>query len=116
MKYEADDPRRRTLIQMLAAGMFGGVTTASTDLLAQILGSPPSKLPPGKSVYRISGEVQIDGSRGTLESKIAGGPEYSTNACLRKTSNSRSPDESSRRASIVSLASQCSASSNVPHR
>lgn len=78
MKYEADDPRRRTLIQMLAAGMFGGVTTASTDLLAQILGSPPSKLPPGKSVYRISGEVQIDGSRGTLDSKIIGGSTIKT--------------------------------------
>ena len=36
MKFEADDPRRRTLIQMLAAGMLGGVSTASTDLLAQI--------------------------------------------------------------------------------
>ena len=73
MKYESDDPRRRTLIQMLAAGMFGGITTASTDLLAQILGSPPSKLPPGKSVYRISGDVEINGTRGTLESKIGGG-------------------------------------------
>ena len=73
MKFEADDPRRRQLIQMLAAGLFGGGATASNLALAQILGSPPSKLPPGKSVYRISGEVQIDGSRGTLESKIAGG-------------------------------------------
>ena len=78
MKYEADDPRRRTLIQMLAAGMFGGLSTASTELLAQILGSPPSKLPPGKSVYRISGEVQIDGARGTLDSKIAGGTNIKT--------------------------------------
>ena len=29
MKNEADDPRRRILIQMLAAGMFGGVSTAA---------------------------------------------------------------------------------------
>ena len=78
MKFEADDPRRRMLIRMLAGGMFGGVTIASTDLLAQILGSPPSKLPPGKSVYRISGEVQIDGSRGTLDSKIIGGSTIKT--------------------------------------
>ena len=78
MKFEADDPRRRTLIQMLAAGMFGGVSTASTDLLAQILGSPPSKLPAGKSVYRISGDVQIDGRPGTLDSKIVGGSTIRT--------------------------------------
>lgn len=78
MKFEADDPRRRMLIRMLAGGMFGGITIASTDLLAQILGSPPSKLPPGKSVYRISGEVQIDGSRGTLDSKIIGGSTIKT--------------------------------------
>ena len=78
MKNEADDPRRRILIQMLAAGMFGGVSTASTDLLAQILGSPPAKLPPGKSVYRISGEVKINGAPGNLESKIGPGTTIQT--------------------------------------
>ena len=45
MKYEADDPRRRILIQMLAAGMFGTGSAASNLAFAQILGSPPSKLP-----------------------------------------------------------------------
>ena len=52
MKNEADDPRRRLLIQMLAAGFFTGGSTASNLALAQILGSPPTKLPPGRSVYR----------------------------------------------------------------
>jgi hypothetical protein len=78
MKFEADDPRRRTLIQMLAAGMLGGGSWASNLALAQILGSPPAKLPPGKSVYRISGEVQINGQRGTLDSKIGGGSTIKT--------------------------------------
>jgi hypothetical protein len=80
MKFELDDPRRRTLIQMLAAGMFGGTATASNLVLAQILGSPPTKLPPGKSIYRISGEVTIDGAKGTLDSKIKGGSTIKTGA------------------------------------
>jgi len=80
MKFEPDDPRRRTLIQMLAAGMFGGGSLASNLAFAQILGSPPSKLPPGKSVYRISGDVEINGAKGTLDSKITGGSTIKTGA------------------------------------
>ena len=73
MKNEADDPRRRLLIRMLAAGFFTGVSAEANTALAQILGSPPSKLPPGKSIFRISGDVQVDGQRATLETKIGGG-------------------------------------------
>jgi hypothetical protein len=78
MKYEADDPRRRTLIQMLAAGMFGTGTMASNLALAQILGSPPSKLPEGKSIYRISGDVTVNGQKANLETKITGGATIAT--------------------------------------
>jgi hypothetical protein len=73
MKNEADDPRRRLLIRMLAAGFFTGVSAEANTALAQILGSPPSKLPPGKSIFRISGDVQVDGQRATLETRIGGG-------------------------------------------
>jgi hypothetical protein len=66
---EADDPRRRWLIQALAAGAFS--TTAGGAALAQILGTPPSRLPPGRSVYRTSGRVLINGQPATLESRIA---------------------------------------------
>jgi len=78
MKYEADDPRRRTLIQMLAAGLFGTGSAASNLALAQILGSPPSKLPPGKSIYRISGEVTVNGQKANLETRIGGGSTIET--------------------------------------
>lgn len=78
MKFELDDPRRRTLIQMLAAGFFGGGSVAANLAFAQILGSPPTKLPAGKSIYRISGDVTIDGAKGTLESKIKGGSTIKT--------------------------------------
>ena len=78
MKFEADDPRRRTLIQMLAAGLFGTGSAASNLALAQILGSPPSKLPPGKSIYRISGEVTVNGQKANLETRIGGGSTIET--------------------------------------
>ena len=78
MKFEADDPRRRTLIQMLAAGLFGTGSAASNLALAQILGSPPTKLPPGKSIYRISGEVTVNGQKANLETRIGGGSTIQT--------------------------------------
>ncbi len=78
MKFEADDPRRRTLIQMLAAGLFGTGSAASNLALAQILGSPPSKLPPGKSIYRISGDVTVNGQKANLETRIGGGSTIQT--------------------------------------
>ncbi|HUP29883.1 MAG TPA: hypothetical protein VM122_06895 [Usitatibacter sp.] len=80
MKNEADDPRRRLLIRMLAAGFFTGVSTEANLALAQILGTPPSKLPPGRSIYRISGDVQVDGQRATLDTKVGGGNVIRTGA------------------------------------
>jgi hypothetical protein len=80
MKYEPDDPRRRILIRMLAAGFFAGVSTEANQALAQILGSPPSKLPAGRSIYRISGDVQVNGQRAVLDTKIAGGSVIKTAA------------------------------------
>jgi hypothetical protein len=80
MKFEADDPRRRTLIQMLAAGFLGTGSAASNLALAQILGSPPSKLPAGKSIYRISGDVTVNGQKANLETRITGGSTIQTAA------------------------------------
>ena len=62
-----EDPRRRLLIQALAAGFFSG---SGGLALAQALGSAPSKLPPGRSVYRVSGQVQVNGAPATLDSRI----------------------------------------------
>jgi hypothetical protein len=78
MKNEADDPRRRTLIRMLAAGFFTGVSAEANLALAQILGSPPSKLPAGRSIFRISGDVQVNGQKANLETKVAGGARIVT--------------------------------------
>jgi hypothetical protein len=80
MNNEADDPRRRTLIRMLAAGFFTGLTVQAQEALAQILGSPPAKLPAGRSIYRVSGDVQVDGKPANLDTRIAGGATIKTGA------------------------------------
>ena len=64
---KVDDPRRRWLIQALGAGFF---SAAGGEALAQALGSRPSKLPEGKSIYRLQGDVMVDDKPATLDTKI----------------------------------------------
>jgi hypothetical protein len=68
---EADDPRRRLLIQALAAGVFGG-GFASREAMAQWWGHAPAKLPPTRSIYRLTGDVKVDGKPATVETRIGG--------------------------------------------
>jgi hypothetical protein len=72
---EAEDPRRRWLIQALAMGAFSG---AGLEALGQVLGSAPSKLPAGKSVYRVNGQVLINGQNASTESKVGAGSTIQT--------------------------------------
>jgi hypothetical protein len=66
---EADDPRRRILIQALTLGLFSA--TAPVGANAQsIFGTSPSKLPPGQSIYRLSGEVSVNDQPATLQTPI----------------------------------------------
>ena len=65
---KTDDPRRRLLIQALSAGVFS--TLPAAQALAQVLGKTPAKLAPGKSIYRISGDVKIDGTVATLDTPV----------------------------------------------
>jgi hypothetical protein len=69
---EADDPRRRLLINGLAAGLFGA-TLPWRSAMAQssIFGTPPSKLPPGQSIYRITGKVLVNGKEANLQTQIS---------------------------------------------
>ncbi len=64
-----EDPRRRLLIKALAAGIFSGAVS-SRDLSAQVLGGRPAPLPQGKSIYRIEGQVLVNGQPATLETQI----------------------------------------------
>lgn len=65
-----DDPRRRLLIKALAAGFFSSLV-GSHEASAQVLGARPERLPPGKSIYRIEGEVLVNGQPAALDTQIA---------------------------------------------
>lgn len=71
-----DDPRRQWLIQALAAGLFGpamGLAQAQS-----LFGNRPSKLPPGQSIYSLSGQVRVNDQPATLSTPIKPGDTLQT--------------------------------------
>src|SRR5258707_8386380 len=71
---ELDDPRRRILIQALAAGFFSSAGNAA----AQLFGRAPAKLPAGQSIYRVSGGVTVNAQQATLQTRIIPGDTVET--------------------------------------
>ena len=71
-----DDPRRRWLIQALGTGFFA--TLPMAQVMAQVLGSRPEKMPAGRSIYRIQGNVQVDGKDANLTTPITPGSTIET--------------------------------------
>lgn len=75
---DIDDPRRRLLIQALAAGVFSAGVPGSNALAASLFGSTPAKLPADKSIYRISGQATVNGKEATLDTRINPGDTVKT--------------------------------------
>lgn len=75
---EADDPRRRMLIQALAAGAFSTGMPGVNALAASLFGDRPAKLPPGQSIYRLSGEAMVNDKAASLETRINLGDKVQT--------------------------------------
>jgi hypothetical protein len=67
---EADDPRRRILVQALAMGLFSAALPARQALGDELFGRAPSKLPEGQSIYKISGTASVNGKPATLETRV----------------------------------------------
>ena len=67
-KNSLDDPKRRLLVKLLAAGAFASLPFGR--LLADVLGEKPGKLPPERSIYRLDGQVSINGLPATLKTRI----------------------------------------------
>ena len=80
MKYsdEADDPRRRVLIQALSAGLFTLSIPEAGAQVANIFGSKPARLPPDRSVYRISGSATVNDKPASLDTRIVPGDTVKT--------------------------------------
>ena len=63
-----DDPRRRLLVKLLAAGAFSSLPMGR--VLADVLGEKPGKLTADRSIYRLDGQVSVNGSPATLKTRI----------------------------------------------
>lgn len=75
---QADDPRRRLLIQALAAGVFSGGLAGCSPLAAQVTAGRLTKLPPGTSVYSSSGSATVNDKQVTAETPIRPGDTLRT--------------------------------------
>lgn len=67
---DAEDPRRRMLINALATGLLTTLLPVREAMADSVFGKQPTKLPPGQSVYRISGNATVNGKEATLDTKI----------------------------------------------
>ncbi len=76
--HEADDPRRRLLIQGLAAGLFSAGLPSANAWAASIFGGKPDKLPPGQSIYRLTGQATVNGKEATLQTLVRPGDTVQT--------------------------------------
>jgi len=75
---DIDDPRRLWLIQALSAGLFATGMAPANALGFSIFGSKPAKLPPGQSIYGLSGDVKVNNQAATLETPIKPGDTIQT--------------------------------------
>jgi hypothetical protein len=64
-----EDPRRRLLVKALAAGLFSSAI-GIRETIAQPLGARPAPLPKGKSIYRIEGQVLVNGQPAAPDTQI----------------------------------------------
>lgn len=66
---DRDDPRRRLLLQALAAGALGlGLPARQSQ--AQLLGKVPEALPAGRSIYEMAGDVRVNSSVAGIETLV----------------------------------------------
>ncbi len=75
---DVDEVRRQWLIQALAAGLFGAALPQAQAEGFSIFGSKPTKLPPGQSIYGISGDVKVNNQAANLSTPIKPGDTLQT--------------------------------------
>jgi hypothetical protein len=75
-----DDARRRWVVRTLIGGLFGVTGIAYESWAADLFGGRPTKLPPGRSIYRITGKVLVNGAAADAQTRIASGDTIETSA------------------------------------
>lgn len=73
-----EDPRRRQLIEALAVGMALAGLPFGAAFAQNVFGSRPAKLPPGQSVYRLSGSASVNGKAANLQTQVRPGDTIET--------------------------------------
>jgi len=73
MRKNIDDPRREFLIKALSLGLFGGANLASLFQAGYARGDIPDRLPAGRSIYQLRGDVTVDGQVATIDTLIGPG-------------------------------------------
>lgn len=76
MKEEEIESRRRFLLQLLAAGAFWAGTAATAR--AEVFGRTPGPLPPGRSIYRLTGRATVNGQPADEQTVIRTGDTLAT--------------------------------------
>jgi hypothetical protein len=66
-----DESRRSFLVSALSTGLFVGGLGWNHDAFAQLFGRVPRKLPEGRSIFEIRGNVLVNGKPATRDTVIA---------------------------------------------
>jgi hypothetical protein len=77
---EAEDPRRRLLIQALTTGFVSLGTPLGGASAQSIFGSSPGRLPDNQSIYRLSGTVNVNERAANMQTRIGAGDVVETGA------------------------------------
>jgi len=65
-----DDPRRDFLIRSLSLGLSAGPNLANLFQSSHALGEVAEKLPDGRSIYKLQGQVIVDGQLADINTRI----------------------------------------------
>lgn len=76
IRKDSDDPRRDFLIKTLSLGLASAST--SSGWAQSFLGEKPGPLPSGQSIYRLQGEVLVNGQQAKVQTAIKPGDTVQT--------------------------------------
>lgn len=68
-----DDPRRRFLVRALGMGLYAAAGTVLAPAPVMAMAGEPRQVPPGRSIYRMSGQVKINGVSADEDTRIRPG-------------------------------------------
>ena len=83
MRKNIDDPRRKFLVHALSLGLFAGAGMTQLFQPGYAMGEIPRKLPDGRSIYQLKGDVSVDGKAADINTLIKPGSHIRTGRSSR---------------------------------